>query len=38
VLDLGLIGFHYQQLSVTQDALKAAEQRFTDCQLMIFQL
>jgi len=38
VLALGLIGFLYQQLSRTQEALKAAEQHFADCQQVTFQL
>ena len=38
VLALGLIGYLYQQLSTTETALKAAEQRFTDCQQVTFQL
>ena len=38
VLALGLIGFLYQQLSATQDALKAAERQFADCQKVTYQL
>jgi hypothetical protein len=38
VLALGVIGLLYQQLTVTQELLKAAEQRFTDCQQVTFQL
>jgi uncharacterized membrane protein len=38
VLSLGLIGYLYQQLSATEAALKMAEQRFTDCQQVTFQL
>jgi type II secretory pathway component PulJ len=38
VVSLGLIGFLYQQLTTTQEVLKAAEQRFTDCQQVTFQL
>ncbi|GAA4350283.1 hypothetical protein GCM10023185_07940 [Hymenobacter saemangeumensis] len=38
LLALGLIGFLYQQLSAAQEALKASEQRFNDCQQVTFQL
>ena len=38
VLSLGLIGYLYQQLSDAEAALKASEQRFTDCQQVTFQL
>ena len=38
VLALGLIGFLYQQLTATEKALQASEQRFTDCQKVTFQL
>jgi hypothetical protein len=38
VLALGLIGYLYQQLTATQEALKQSEQRFTDCQKVTFQL
>ncbi|WP_426062157.1 hypothetical protein [Hymenobacter sp. B1770] len=38
VIAMALIGFLYQQLSSTQDALKTSQQRFTDCQQVTFQL
>ncbi|HEX8327239.1 MAG TPA: hypothetical protein VF629_06845 [Hymenobacter sp.] len=38
VLALGLIGYLYQQLSATQKALQASEQRFSDCEKVTFQL
>ena len=38
VLALGLIGYLYQQLTTTEKALQQAEQRFTDCQKVTFQL
>jgi CHASE3 domain sensor protein len=38
VLALGLIGYLYQQLTATERALQQAEQRFTDCQKVTFQL
>lgn len=38
VLALGLIGYLYQQLTQTQEALKAAQQHFDDCQQVTFQL
>ncbi|MBF9220621.1 hypothetical protein [Hymenobacter ruricola] len=38
VIALGLIGYLYQQLSATQEALKQSEQRFADCQKVTFQL
>ena len=38
VVALGLIGYLYRQLGATEAALKAAEQRFTDCQQVTFQL
>jgi hypothetical protein len=38
VLALGLIGYLYQQLTATEIALKQAEQRFSDCQKVTFQL
>ena len=38
VLSLGLIAYLYQQLSATEKALKQADQRFTDCEQVTFQL
>lgn len=38
VLALGLIAFLYQQLSAAEAALKVADQRFADCQVVTFQL
>jgi hypothetical protein len=38
VLSLGLIGYLYQKLSKTEEALKRSEQRFTDCEQVNFQL
>lgn len=38
VLALGLIGYLYQQLTATQQALQQSEQRFADCQKVTFQL
>ena len=38
VLSLGLIGFLYQQLAAAETDLKVANQRFTDCQQVTFQL
>lgn len=35
---LGLIGFLYQRLTATQQALRAAEQRFEACEQVTFQL
>jgi len=38
VISLGLIGFLYQRLSTTEAALKEAQQHFSDCQQVTFQL
>ncbi len=38
VLALGIIAFLYQQLSATEAALKVADQRFADCEVVTFQL
>ncbi|WBA42537.1 hypothetical protein [Hymenobacter canadensis] len=38
VLSLALIAYLYQTLSKTEEALKRAEQRFTDCEQVNFQL
>jgi len=38
VLALGIIAFLYQQLSAAETALKVADQRFADCQVVTFQL
>lgn len=38
VLALSLIGYLYQQLTQTQAALRAAEQRFEACEQVTFQL
>ena len=38
VLALGIIGFLYQQLSAAEAALAVANQRFTDCEQVTFQL
>ncbi|WP_143080012.1 hypothetical protein [Hymenobacter arizonensis] len=38
VIAMGLIGFLYQQLNSTQEALKTSQQRFADCQQVTFQL
>ncbi|OGX90573.1 hypothetical protein [Hymenobacter coccineus] len=38
VLALGIIAFLYQQLSAAETALKVAEQRFADCEIVTFQL
>jgi uncharacterized protein YoxC len=38
VIALATIGFLYQTLSKTEEALKRAEQRFTDCEQVNFQL
>lgn len=38
VLALGLIGYLYQTLSKTEEALKRSEQRFKDCEQVSFQL
>ncbi len=38
VLALGIIGFLYQQLTAAEAALKVANQRFTDCEQVTFQL
>ena len=38
LLALGLIGYLYQQLSATEKALQLAQQRFTDCEKVTFQL
>jgi uncharacterized membrane protein len=38
VLSLGLIAFLYQRLTATEAALKVAQQHFTDCQQVTFQL
>ncbi|SDX60523.1 hypothetical protein [Hymenobacter psychrophilus] len=35
---LGLILFLYQRLTNTETALKQAEQRFHDCEIVTFQL
>ncbi|RZK41674.1 MAG: hypothetical protein EOO57_01505 [Hymenobacter sp.] len=38
VISLGLIAFLYQRLTATEAALKVAQQHFTDCQQVTFQL
>lgn len=38
LIALGLILFLYQRLTKAETALKVAEQRFTDCQQVNFQL
>ena len=38
VISLGLIGFLYYRLSQTEEALRLAEKRFTDCEQVTFQL
>ncbi len=38
VISLALIGFLYYRLSQTEEALRRAEQRFTDCEQVTFQL
>ena len=38
VLSLGLIGYLYYQLNATEEALRLAEKRFTDCEQVTFQL
>ena len=38
VLSLGLISYLYQQLSTAERELKAANQRFADCEKVTFQL
>ncbi|WP_310390932.1 hypothetical protein [Hymenobacter sp.] len=38
VLALGLIGYLYQQLSATENALRLSEKRFADCEKVSFQL
>jgi len=38
VLALGIIAFLYQQLSTAETALKVADQRFADCEVVTFQL
>ena len=37
-ISLGLILFLYQRLSATEKALQEAQQHFTDCQQVTFQL
>ena len=37
-ISLGLIIFLYQRLTATEAALKVAQQHFTDCQQVTFQL
>ena len=38
LLALGLIGYLYLQLTATQEALQLANQRFSDCETVTFQL
>jgi len=38
LLALGLIGYLYQQLTVTEAALQLANRRFSDCEKVTFQL
>jgi len=38
VISLGLIVFLYYRLSQTEEALRLAEKRFTDCEQVTFQL
>lgn len=38
VLALGLISYLYQQLTMAERELKAANQRFADCEKVTFQL
>ncbi|WP_167856288.1 hypothetical protein [Hymenobacter metallicola] len=38
VVSLGCILFLYQKLTATEEALHQAEQKFTDCQQVTFQL
>jgi len=38
LIALGMILYLFRQLNTTEDALKLAEKRFTDCEQVTFQL